>query len=193
MTHDKEYWEKRYADDLTGWDTGAATPPIKNYIDQLTNKDISILVPGCGNAWEAEYIYTSGFKNVFLLDIAEAPLKNFQARMPEFPAHQLVQADFFKYSGAFDLIIEQTFFCALSPSLRQAYAEQCHALLRKGGKLVGVLFNDELNKDKPPYGGSKEEYIDYFSPLFNINVFETCYNSIPPRAGRELFISLTKK
>lgn len=41
--------------------------------------------------------------------------------------------------------------------------------------------------EKRPFGGSKEEYLNYFKPLFNVNTFKNCYNSIPSRMGRELF------
>ncbi|MFN6944009.1 MAG: methyltransferase domain-containing protein [Cytophagaceae bacterium] len=189
----KMYWEERYKNDQTGWDTGEPTPPIVSYIDQLTNKEIRILVPGCGNAYEAEYIYKSGFRNVFLLDITALPLENFHKRVPEFPENQLILNDFFVFRDKFDLIIEQTFFCALNPELRSDYAKKCHELLNPQGHLAGLLFDDPLNEDKPPFGGSKEEYISYFRPYFNFKIFETCYNSIPPRAGRELFINLIKK
>jgi hypothetical protein len=30
--------------------------PIKNYIDTLKDKDIAILIPGCGNTYEAAYL-----------------------------------------------------------------------------------------------------------------------------------------
>jgi thiopurine S-methyltransferase len=65
-------------------------------------------------------------------------------------------------------------------------------LLNPGGKLVGLLFNDKLNTDKPPFGGTEEEYLNYFEKYFKIKTFEPCYNSIKPRAGRELFINLEK-
>jgi hypothetical protein len=90
------------------------------------------------------------------------------------------------------LVIEQTFFCALDPSLRRAYAEKMHEILNPGGRLVGLLFDDPLFSDHPPFGGSKQVYLPYFEDLFEIEVMEKAYNSIAPRAGRELFISLRK-
>ena len=66
-------------------------------------------------------------------------------------------------------------------------------LLNVNGKLIGLLFDDTLNDDKPPFGGAKDEYIKYFEPYFNFIVFDTAYNSIPSRQGRELFIILQKK
>jgi thiopurine S-methyltransferase len=189
----KEYWSDRYKQNETGWDTGSITTPLKEYIDQLNDKDLKILIPGAGNSYEAEYLFRKGFKNVFVVDITEEPLRNLKTRLPEFPDDHLLLKDFFLLEGKFDLIIEQTFFCALHPSLRNKYAVKMSELLNKEGKLVGLLFNDKLNTDKPPFGGSSEEYLTYFEDRFTIKHFETCYNSIKPRAGRELFILLQKK
>jgi len=195
MNLNKEFWDQRYVSNDTGWDASHITTPIKHYFDQLDDKDknLRILVPGCGNAHEAEYVFSSGFKNVFVADISAFPLENFKKRVPEFPAEQLLHVDFFLLKDSYDIIIEQTFFCALDPKLRPEYAAKTAELLKPGGRLVGVLFNDTLNNDKPPFGGTKEEYISYFRPYFEIKYFETCSNSIPPRAGRELFIYLIKK
>lgn len=188
------YWSQRYQNQEVGWDIGEISTPLKNYFDQLKNKDIKILIPGAGNSYEAEYLFRNGFKNVFICDFAEEPLQNFSNRVVDFPKSQLLKSDFFKLEeGDFDLIIEQTFFCAINPSLRSRYFQKVHQLLNEKGKLVGVMFNVELNKDKPPFGGNKLEYYSYFKGLFNIVTFETCYQSILPRAGRELFINLQKK
>ena len=127
-----------------------------------------------------------------MLDISAIPLQNFQNRVPSFnPAH-IIQEDFFQHTGQYDLIIEQTFFSTFPPAMRRNYAQQMYKLLKTGGKLVGVLFQDALFQDHPPFGGFKADYLPVFEEYFTINYFDTCYNSIPPRAGRELFIHLTK-
>ena len=61
------YWSKRYQNNETAWDIGAPSTPLKEYIDQLENKNIKILIPGCGNAYEAQYLFENGFKNVFVI------------------------------------------------------------------------------------------------------------------------------
>lgn len=193
MTLNAEYWTSRYRAGETGWDAGSITTPLKHYFDQLTNKQLTVLLPGAGNAYEAEYLFNLGFKNTVVVDVSSEPLKNLKQRVPQWPAGQLIEGDFFEHEGVYDLIIEQTFFCALDPSLRTAYAEKMHELLKPDGKLVGLLFNDKLNVDRPPFGGNEIEYRHYFQPYFHFKVFEACYNSIPPRAGRELFINLQKK
>lgn len=186
-----QFWNNRYCDQSTGWDLGQVSPPIKSYIDQLTNKDVKILIPGCGNAYEAEYLFQQGFKQVFVLDFAPLALENFKKRCPEFPEDQMIIGDFFDQTGQYDLIIEQTMFCAIDPKLRSAYAEKCSELLKESGKLVGLFFDREF-EGGPPFGGSKEEYFSFFKDHFKRISFEKCYNSVAPRAGSELFAILEK-
>lgn len=190
----KEYWNNRYLNSEIGWDIGYVSTPLKEYFDQIEDKEKKILIPGGGNSYEAEYLYKKGFKNVFVIDIAPSPLDNLQKRIPDFPENHLVLGDFFDlhYQEYFDIIIEQTFFCAINPSLRRKYAEKCHTLLNKNGKISGLLFDDPLNTDKPPFGGNKEEYKGYFKDLYHLKKFEKAYNSILPRSNRELFIILEK-
>ncbi|SHI83533.1 Thiopurine S-methyltransferase (TPMT) [Algibacter luteus] len=52
----ENYWTQRYNERQTGWDVGKPTTPLKTYIDQLKNKSLKILIPGAGNAYEAEYL-----------------------------------------------------------------------------------------------------------------------------------------
>lgn len=190
---DSAYWNNRYLHDDFSWDLGEISTPLKVYIDQLTNRSLPVLVPGAGNAYEAAYLHEHGFANVHILDFAEAPLAAFRQKYPAFPVAQLHCQNFFEHKGQYDLVLEQTFFCAINPALRQSYAAQMHALLRPGGKLVGLLFNDVLNTDKPPFGGNMAVYRPFFEPYFNFRTFEPAYNSIKPRLGRELFIILEKK
>lgn len=187
----ENYWSKRYKEQNTGWDIGVPSTPLKTYIDQLENKKLNILIPGAGNAYEAEYLFKNGFNNVYILDIAKAPLETFQKRVPNFPSNKIVHGNFFEHKNKYDLILEQTFFCSFPPlpETRKAYAEKMFNLLKSNGKLVGLWFDFPLTGDmeKRPFGGSKEEYLNYFKPYFNIKTFEKCYNSIPPRMGNELF------
>ena len=189
----KDFWNQRYIDKETGWDIGSIATPLKTYFDQLNNKNLKIIIPGCGNAHEAEYLFNNGFKNIFLIDLAPTALKNFSKRLPDFPQNQLICDDFFNHNKKYDLMIEQTFFCAINPKLRNEYAKHASKILAPKGKLIGLLFNTELNTEQPPFGGNKKEYLTYFKPYFDIRVMETAHNSIEPRAGRELFINLNKK
>lgn len=190
---EKSYWNKRYGALNTPWDIGYPSPAITNYLDQINSFEKKILIPGAGNAHEAEYAFKNGFNNTFVLDFASKPLELFEKRNPFFPKDQLLYADFFKHSGSYDLIIEQTFFCALPIHKRKDYVKKMHSLLTPKGKLIGLLFNTQFEKTGPPFGGLKEDYIQLFTPFFNIVTLETCYNSITPRNGNELFFIFENK
>lgn len=194
---EQEYWTQRYQEDRTGWDIGFPSTPLKEYIDQLEDKMISILIPGAGNAYEAEYLWKQGFQNVSVMDISEFPLKQFQERNPDFPKDQLLLEDFFTHKTQYDLILEQTFFCSFAPTdeNRNAYAKQMAKLLKPKGKLVGVWFDIPLTGDmeKRPFGGNKELYLSYLETFFETIIYDQCYNSIPPRMGNELFGVFLKK
>ena len=188
MELNNKIWNNRYLNDEIGWDIGNISTPLKEYFNQLENKELKILIPGCGNAYEAEYLVSMGFKNVFLIDWAQEALDNFQNRNKSFPTTNLICGDFFKHEENYDLIIEQTFFCAINPILRKDYVLKMKELLADKGKLIGLLFNDTLFTNRPPFGGKKSEYIDLFNKHF-INVsMEKAYNSIESRKDRELFI-----
>jgi methyl halide transferase len=194
----ENYWTNRYKDQSTGWDLGEPSMPLKIYIDQLENKEISILIPGAGNAYEAEYLIELGFKNVFVMDISKIPLDNFRERNPDFPDDQLLETDFFEHDGKYDLIIEQTFFCSFEPTQesRKLYGQKMAELLNPNGKLVGLWFDIPLiegNFEKRPFGGNKTEYLTYLEPFFEVKTFEKCYNSIKPRENQELFGVFLKK
>lgn len=193
MQLDAAYWNDRYLNHQTGWDIGYAAPALTHYADQLPDKSISILVPGCGNGYEVEYLLQKGFTNVTVVDIAPSLTAALARRLERYTGKELtiITGDFFELEGQYDLILEQTFFCALDPELRKGYTNQMFDLLKPGGKLAGVLFNREFIGG-PPFGGSKEEYKELFSQMFTIKVMEPCYNSITPRQGSEAFIILEK-
>lgn len=187
-----DYWDQLYKSGHTAWDIGYVSHPLKTYFDQLTDKSIKILIPGAGNAYEAEYLHKSGFSETFVLDYSSESLKSFKYRYPNFPEYHLINDNFFEHIGQYDLIVEQTFFSSLYKEKRMEYAEKIFQLLKPGGKLIGLLFGHEFDFEGPPFGGTKEEYRELFGTFFNIKTLEIAHNSIKPRLGRELFLNLQK-
>lgn len=193
MNLSSDFWNNKYKNNKIGWDIGEVSPPLKAYFDQLTNKDLKILIPGGGNSYEAEYLFNVGFKNVYVVDLSQIALENIKTRIPAFPDAQLIHADFFDIETTFDLVIEQTFFCAINKSLRENYAQKMKELLNKHGKLVGLMFDAALNENHPPFGGNKKEYTTYFESHFSMDIFTKCYNSFHNRQGMELFVKFIKE
>ena len=188
---DGSYWEAQYEAKKTGWDLGKVSPPIKTYIDTLANTNARILIPGCGHSYEAEYLLEKGFTAITIIDIAPTLVAVLQEKFENNPEVQIILGDFFEHEGTYDVIIEQTFFCALPPIMRQKYAWKMHQLLATNGILVGLLFN-RFFESGPPFGGSQKEYDRLFKSAFTSIKMEMATHSIAPRANSELFIELKK-
>jgi SAM-dependent methyltransferase len=198
MPLDAHFWESRWQHGQTGWDLGAVSPPLAAYVDQLPpeSRRWRVLIPGCGNGYEALYLLEKGFQDITMLDIAPSAVEKLRARLdkhfPEWERQMIVRCgDFFEETGPYDLILEQTFFCALDPVLRPDYARQMHMILAPGGRLAGVLFDRDF-EGGPPFGGHRAEYSALFSPIFKVKTLEPCYNSASPRAGSEAFLILKR-
>ncbi len=197
------YWDERYRQHETAWDIGVISPPLKTYFEQLKNRSISILIPGCGNSYEAAWLLEKGFTSITLIDISEVLVTRLREKFRDYitpppatppvtPPFNLITGDFFALTGQYDLIIEQTFFCALEPSRRKEYVEKMVHLLRPGGKLVGLLFDRDFTGG-PPFGGHKKEYTSLLEKRLAIRTLAPCYNSIKPRGGTELFLIAIKR
>jgi len=199
LTDTTTFWETRWQNGETGWDIRTASPPLTAYAEQIAperRRDLAVLIPGCGNGYEALWLLEKGFRNVTMLDIAPTAVETLRHRVEAASPGlagglRLVCGNFFEHEGAYDLILEQTFFCALDPSLREDYVLKMKELLKPGGKIAGVLFDREF-PGGPPFGGSRAEYERLFAPHFRIRTLAPCYNSIPPRAGAEAFFILEK-
>ncbi|MCX8080474.1 MAG: TPMT family class I SAM-dependent methyltransferase [Bacteroidia bacterium] len=191
----KNYWNNRYQEKSTGWDIGYPSPPLMEYVINKVPKDWKILIPGSGFSHEAGSLYGLGYQHIWICEFAPSAVEYFKSRYPDFPEAQILMADFFELQNhSFQLILEQTFFCAINPGLRKKYFEQCHTLLQPGGILAGVLFNTVFENAGPPFGGYADEYYQ----LLDLNDWEVlkwepCRNSIEPRQGREWWMELRKK
>ncbi len=190
---DVDFWDERWKIKDTGWDLSEVSPPLKSYFDAMTCKNKAILIPGCGNAYEAEHLLKNGFKNITVIDIAATLIQQLLKKFSDYAGKELtvICGDFFKHTGQYDFIIEQTFFCALEKSRREEYAAKMNSLLKETGTLAGLLFDKEF-ESSPPFGGSKQEYQNLFSKDFIIEEMEITPDSVQPRLGVELFFKATK-
>jgi hypothetical protein len=86
-------------------------------------------------SYEAEYLLENGFTDVTLIDISKEAVKSLTQKFVTNPEIKIIEGDFFEHEGQYDLILEQTFFCALDPVLREKYATHMHKLLKTGRKI----------------------------------------------------------
>ncbi len=187
-----EYWEQRHQKNDTPWHLKDVSQPLATYIDQIGNKNISVLIPGAGHYHEAKYLWKKGFRDIAICDISPTAIAKIKVKLDEFKGIQYITDDFFKISGKYDLILEQTFFCALNPYYRQTYVEKMKDILSDSGKLVGVLFASHFLFEGPPYGGDIQEYKELFKNILHIKIMELCTNSNKPRMENEVFFICSK-
>lgn len=189
---DQKFWDDRWKNQQTGWDIGDVSPAIADYIELIPDKQAKILIPGCGNAYEARHLIDKGFQDITLVDISPIATSILKEEFDIYPQVSVYNLDFFRLDGRYDYIIEQTFFCALDPDLREAYAQKMSALLSEGGLLFGLMFDTRFENSGPPYGGEASEYLQLFEPFFSEVSITKTDRSIAPRQGTEVFIELKK-
>ena len=192
---DNSFWNIRYQNNQTGWDLGEISNPIKKWFDNQENKKINILIPGAGKGHEVKYGFENGFRNIFYMDLSSCAADLFKEICPRFPKDQILIGDFFSLKKPlfFDVIIEQTFFCAIDPTLRPNYIKKTNEILKENGKIIGLLFNREFDTNGPPFGGTEKEYRGLFNSKFNFKKFENSLLSSLPRKEYEFWIELIKK
>lgn len=187
----KNYWNSRYQMGETGWNIGKPSPPLTRIIDVCEDKKMRILIPGCGNAHEADYLLQKGFERITLIDIAPLLVDELKTKYADNQHIEVILGDFFQHEGEYDLILEQTFFCAIEPNLREKYVWKMHQLLATNGKIAGLLFDKEFEQS-PPFGGNADGYKKLFGQAFEITRLVACDHSIISRQNTELTVEFVK-
>jgi Thiopurine S-methyltransferase (TPMT) len=160
-----DFWNTRYADNTTPWDAGGVPLALQRYMSARADKG-SVLIPGCGSAYEAKYFHAQGWKTL-AIDFSQLAVSRAQAQLGELS--NLVQfGDFFQqdYSAnQFDLIYERTFLCALPRNWWPQYAKRMAQILAPGKSLAGFFFFHDEAKG-PPFGLQNEELNTLLEPYF---------------------------
>ncbi|KAF2925255.1 hypothetical protein DAI22_06g038550 [Oryza sativa Japonica Group] len=137
-------WEKSWEAAVTPWDLGKPTPIIEHLVKSGTLPKGRALVPGCGTGYDVVAL-ASPERFVVGLDISSTAVekaKQWSSSLPNADCFTFLADDFFKWkpSEQFDLIFDYTFFCALDPSLRLAWAETVSGLLKPHGELITLIY-----------------------------------------------------
>lgn len=198
---DPAYWDERYRIGSTGWDLGEANSGLVDAVAQRLTSSSRVLIPGAGRAYEARALWTRGHREVFVLDWSATAIEEVRAAtsaeqvgltQQQLDARLLV-GDFFTHRGRYDVLVEQTFFCAIAPARRGEYVRQAAELLKPGGRWIGLLFDRHFPNAGPPFGGSLAEYRGLFGEAFEIETLAPSQISVPPRRGSEAFGVMRKR
>lgn len=150
---DSSFWDERFDKGFTPWNRGAVPENLKAYVlagvEKLDARVPVCLIPGCGHAYELDFLVRSSWQAT-AIDFSAAAVATAQAL---FPAHAaaILQADFFQYqtTATLDCIYERAFFCALPPERRAAVVQRWAELLKPGAVVFGFFFIDEAAGERP--------------------------------------------
>ncbi|KKZ66253.1 hypothetical protein EMCG_08024 [[Emmonsia] crescens] len=167
-------------------DDNVATVPGRG--DRNGNKRKKALVPGCGRGFDVFLLAEFGY-DAYGLEYSDTALEicrqeaarvgdNIPVRDERIGKGKVtfVQGDFFKNDwlekigveeGAFDLIYDYTFFCALNPVLRPRWASRMTQLLAPSphGNLICLEFPTAKDPaaEGPPFASPPAAYMEHLS------------------------------
>jgi SAM-dependent methyltransferase len=180
-------WEMRYQTRDTPWDKGEPSPGLVDFLAEHPELPRgSVLVPGCGTGHDVRAWAMAGFETLGL-DLAPSAVQLTNGRVAGLRASAQL-GDFLHHPPprTFDWLFEHTLYCAIDPSQRGEYYDAVLRWLKPGGDFLAVhyLIPDQ---DGPPFGTTREEVLDRFSPQLTLRQ-EWTPRSYPNRTGLELML-----
>jgi methyl halide transferase len=187
-------WESRYQSHDMPWEKGEPSPGLVDFLaghPQLERG--TVLVPGCGSGHDARAWAAAGFA-VTGYDIAPSAIALAREKTAAAGLKaEFILGDFLAETPPceFDWVFEHTLFCAIEPTSRGEYARAALRWLKPGGHYLAVNYLIP-DKDGPPYGTTRAELLEWFSPGFAL-LEEWVPRSYPNRTGLELMLWWQKR
>jgi SAM-dependent methyltransferase len=177
------FWDERFDKQFTPWDRGGAPAELRAFVAQ-SSSPLSVLVPGCGAAYELALMLEAGW-NATAIDFSPVAVARAKGLAGQW-SDRILQADFFDYTPpqSLDLVYEQAFLCALPRARWPEVAQRWARLLPSGGLLAGYFFFDDAPKG-PPFGIARAQLDALLAPHFDCVVDQAVTDSVPVFAGKE--------
>lgn len=179
------FWDRRYAAGRMPWDAGGAQPRLARFLNE-NGAPGRALIPGCGSGYEVAALARAGW-DVNAIDFSAVAVDRARRLLGPDLGARAREGDFFTAelpAGAFDLVYERTFFCALSLPQREAYVARMAELLRAGGRLVGFFYTGD-ERDGPPHQLNATDERTLFRPRFELLNEEVVADSMAFFEGNE--------
>jgi len=194
------FWDDRFEAGFTPWDAGGPPASFMRFIASGHVKaPASVLVPGCGRAWEVGVLDRAGFR-VLAIDFSSAAIARARAELGERADRLLRHTDFFQFEAdRFDWIYERTFLAALAPDLWPAWAERIAALTAPGSLVAGLFLIDPATHTQsrrgPPFAIRRDELEALLAARFECvqNEAIPAVESVPVLAGREHWLTWCRR
>ncbi|KAI9001217.1 thiol methyltransferase 1 [Trametes punicea] len=192
-TQKERGWDEAWKVQVTPWDAGTVQPALKELVE---SKAVDLptsgraLVPGCGRGYDAIYIAASLGLETIGTDISPTAIKAAQEYKDTVGGPDNVWfevSDFFAMDEAtFDLVYDYTFFVAIPPSMRPAWAKQMSKLVKPGGFLITLVFPILPYTDVgPPFYVRPEHYEEVLDSGWEKVLDKVPENTLESHVGKE--------
>lgn len=194
--YSQQDWQEHYDANDLGWDLGKVSPPFVKLWQEGKLPIGKALVPGCGRGHEVVFLAENGF-DVTGIDYSTGAITYLNNALKERSLKgEVLCQDFFNldesHNSAYDLVLEQTFFCAIPPRQRADYALNVSRILKPGGVLIG-LFYHAGQPGGPPHNTTREDIEIHFSKHFEIQELNKTSLSAEQRKDKEWLAILRKE
>lgn len=181
------FWDERFEQRFTPWDRGGVPQRLRQFVAEFAAQ-ATVLIPGCGSAWELAFLCESGW-DATAIDFSPAAVAAARRTVGRWQ-DRVVEADFFSYAPAapLQLIYEQAFLCALPRARWPQVAARWAELLAPGAMLAGYFFFDDAPKG-PPFGTARTQLDALLAPYFECVADEDVTDSIPVFSGKERWLA----
>jgi SAM-dependent methyltransferase len=163
VASEPDWWNEIYQKGDMRWDNGGAHPLLDFLIPALKLTRCRVLVLGCGTGHDAAWWEKRGHI-VTAVDFSHEAIERARSIHGERESMRWIEADVLNLPsgdsrfapGNFDIIFENTLFCAIPPGERETLVRNWYRLLSRRGRLVGLVpVMDKLAG--PPFGTSEWE------------------------------------
>ena len=194
--YSREDWQGHYESNDLGWDLGQVAPPFVKLWEEEKLSAGKALVPGCGRGHEVIFLAENGFE-VTAIDFSKGAVTYLERALKERSlSGRVLHQDFFcldnSHDDVYDLVLEQTFFCAIAPRQRQDYVRNVTRILKPGGMLVGLFYHTD-KEGGPPYNTTRADIKVNFAKNFKIHELDKTSLSAEQRKDKEWLGILKKK
>jgi SAM-dependent methyltransferase len=192
-----DFWNGKYSDGHTPWDLGRVSRPVELLLEAAFPQQGRVFIPGSGRGYEALHLAGQGYA-VTAVDYADEAVTYLsdEARRQGLDIDVRKQ-DIFdlppEFDAAFDVLLEQTCFCAINPKDRAAYEAMAHRVLKPGGRLLGVFM--EVPFDNGPPFNCPADVVQAFFPeaRWHLDAQTPVEPQEPMRPGPEYLLCYTRK
>lgn len=187
-----EFWDERFDRAFTPWDMGGVPQRLQRYIAGWPGARPSVLIPGCGSAYELVAMCEAGW-DATAIDFSPAAVAQGQATAGPWSS-RVQEADFFGWQPArpLDLVYERAFLCAMPPAMWPKVAARWAELLPPGATLAGYFFCGDKPKG-PPFGIARERLLQLLEPYFHLKAEESVADSLSVFEGQEYWFEWQRR